>query len=380
MLPINPFRLSDDGLLEFSMKEKNTEKDEAFLYNYGVLGTDNEEYNPYFSLVSEALAGVKGATVDEFDDKLLYKKPVLGNIPNDLLMKLNVREQMDSFDREEQLKQQIDTLFNPVGDNAGDSPEQRARNRKIELLLSEITNFGVQYNLSTKQIEELKTNVLKGELPDYLERLSMNRSEAEKKKKQDAMDLVTQGTQAGEAPNGLDATIRDENGMADLGGEVESKDETGGQATQDTQDPAAAAGAAGGDGISMATDAIPESIVEPVKQVISELKRGFTKGGMSQASVKDTWKYLIEGNFVSNPDKLKNLLMMKPLPDKLDIITRMLSAGETIEEREAEFITRIIIDVINKEPFRINEKSGKIKVVGKSQKGKTLKITKNETE
>ena len=357
MLPINPFRLSDDGLLEFSMKEKNTEKDEAFLYNYGVLGTDNEEYNPYFSLVSEALAGVKGATVDEFDDKLLYKKPVLGNIPNDLLMKLNVREQMDSFDREEQLKQQIDTLFNPVGDNAGDSPEQRARNRKIELLLSEITNFGVQYNLSTKQIEELKTNVLKGELPDYLERLSMNRSEAEKKKKQDAMDLVTQGTQAGEAPNGLDATIRDENGMADLGGEVESKEGP-------EQSAGAAAGAqpaasgAGGD-LSAAIDDIPEDIVGDTEQLIRELKLAYKTGAMSRVSVSVFWKYVIKENFVSNPDKLKNLLMMKPLKFQLIEVTRMLSAGEIIDEEEAERITRIIIDVINKEPFRISKK-GKV--------------------
>ena len=166
---------------------------------------------------------------------------------------------------------------------------------------------------------------------------------------------------------------------------MESKDKTGGQATQDTQDPAPAAAASGGDGISAATGTLPEDTVQDVETITARMKllyKGSVKdkdNRIDKASIVATWKYLIKEDFVSNADKLKNQLMMNPIPKELEFFANELETGIDLEEDEADRLVKIIIGVINKEPFIINQEGDVERNVRKVKRGKKgTKLVVNE--
>jgi len=285
--------MSNDALLEYSMNpDRNEIQYDSALNKYEVLGNSYEAYDPYKELVERAIEGNKGASVPDFLTGLDFKKPQFQEQdPDAVLIALNVKEQRDEFRRQQESKDAINAIFNPI---TGNTPEERAQNSKIKTLLAEIDNFAVQYKLSERQKEILKTQVLGNHLGDYIKSVNTIRNSDRQREQEDAMKLARGEGGQGGAPIPRDPVNgMDENGIrTNAGGQGETvetgviqvdsggnEDETqvtnpaigvGTEITNPTGGGGGSGGAAAGDSVSQSGDpnlaTIPINDQEVVEQ------------------------------------------------------------------------------------------------------------------
>ena len=271
---INPFNMTNEQLLEHAMNPNNfSYTQDVGLDKYSILGESHKPYDPYKEQQERYEAYMKGAFVPDFNEKLDYKAPAFQEQkPEDVLIDMNVREQLDDFRRQQDMKNTLSYLFSPV---TGNTPEERAKSSVINQLLAEIDNFAVQYNLSSAQREQLKTNVLSNHLGEYIQTKHALGKQDLDQSQSDAMDLARgrnrpPGARLPRDPvNGYD-----ENGMVIGGGEDE------GEVEGEVEDvPPAAAGAGGGAGegdIGEAVKPIPnQSVLEQARHLINSLEGGY---------------------------------------------------------------------------------------------------------
>jgi len=206
--------MNADALLEYAMNpNKSNIAYEGLILKEEVLGNKYTPYNPYEEQSEREIEANKGATVPTFLDALEYKKPQFQEQdPDAVLIALNVKEQQDEFRRQDANTQAVNALFNPV---SGNTPEERAKNANINKLLAEIDNFAVQYRLTQRQIEILKTQVLGNHLGDYIRTKNSITNNDKQQQQADALALARgSNPDDGNAPIVRDpANGADENGI-----------------------------------------------------------------------------------------------------------------------------------------------------------------------
>ena len=255
----------NEQLLEYAMNpNKNTLSQDVGLDKYSILGESHKPYDPYKEQQERYEAYMKGAYVPDFNQKLDFKAPAFQEQkPDDVLIDMNVREQQDEFRRQQDMKNTLSNLFTPV---MGNTPEERAKSSTINQLLAEIDNFAVQYNLSSAQREQLKTNVLSNHLGEYIQTKNALTKQDRDRYEAGTMDLARgrnrpDGRMPRDPVNGFD-----ENGMA-IG-----RSEEGGQEKSEEVPPAAA----GGGDIAEAVNPIQgQEFMEDAKVLIRALNRGY---------------------------------------------------------------------------------------------------------
>ena len=238
--PINPFSMTQEQLVEYSMNpDEQKHLTTGSLNKFQVLGTAYKPYDPFTEISKKDIEDNRGEKVPEFTDKQNYKLPKFQQKdPVDVLRDLNVKELMDSFRQEDNEINMLNSLYNQP---RGSTPEERAKSQTINKLLIEIDNFAKQYRLSKSQVDTLKTNVLANHLGEYI---NVKNAIEKQQKDQERAELVAQAR--GDIPAGEDEG-GDEEGE---GGEEEGKggDEEGDEEEAPTRPIADAdAGAGAGD-------------------------------------------------------------------------------------------------------------------------------------
>lgn len=211
MYSSNPFNKSIEELTKESMNNTNQFNFASNLNLGELLLPVNNAYNPYPELEEQALKNNEGGENTSFDERQdKFVKPKFSDLePNKLLMGMNVNELQNDFDRQDAVKSHINFLFNP---QEGNTPEERAKSKQINTLLAEIDNFAIQYNLSQRQIEQLKTQVLSNHLGEYIQTKSNIEKSDIETQRQEAMDLAG-GRRPDRGGVVRDPTTMDDNNM-----------------------------------------------------------------------------------------------------------------------------------------------------------------------
>ena len=297
----NPFAMSNDALLEYSMNpDRNEIQYDSALNKYEVLGNSYEAYDPYKELVERAIEGNKGASVPDFLTGLDFKKPQFQEQdPDAVLIALNVKEQRDEFRRQQESKDAINAIFNPI---TGNTPEERAQNSKIKTLLAEIDNFAVQYKLSERQKEILKTQVLGNHLGDYIKSVNTIRNSDRQREQEDAMSLARGEGGQGGAPIPRDPVNgMDENGIrTDAGGSDTTIPRGGGGTGSAT---GGGGSAVGGGGTGSATGGVGDSVSQsgdPNLATIPIDDQEITEQGRRLAQILNDPPQSIQDRFTGN--------------------------------------------------------------------------------
>jgi len=267
---INPFNMTNEQLLEYAMNpNKNTLSQDVGLDKYSILGVSHKPYDPYKEQQERYEAYMKGAYVPDFNQKLDFKAPAFQEQkPDDVLIDMNVREQQDEFRRQQDMKNTLSGLFTPV---RGNTPEERAKSSTINQLLAEIDNFAVQYNLSSLQREQLKTNVLSNHLGEYIQTKNALTKQDRDRYEAGTMDLARgrnrpDGRMPRDPVNGFD-----ENGMA-----IGRSEKGGGGQEEDSEESELPPAAAGAGDIEEAINPIQQQeLIENAKVLIRALNRGY---------------------------------------------------------------------------------------------------------
>lgn len=337
----NPFNKT---LEELTNENMNNENQYSFASNLNLgelLAPKYEAYDPYPELEKDALKASQGESVEKFADiKDKFVKPKFTDLePNQTLIDMNIRELENDFERQDALKNQANFLFNP---QEGNTPEERAKSQRINKLLAEIDNFAIQYNLSERQKEQLKSQVLSQHLGEYISTKQGIEEADLEKERQEAMDLA-RGRTKNNNPIVRDPETMDDNNMRPDAEGMETVEEGGAAAG-----PASGAGGAttfeGGTETTRETgdpfDATKD--IDPVIRITEQIYRDLmSRAQMSRAKralQKNSKKKLIEAVKNYNPDVEPNT----DIQILVAVIVNYANVGETINTEERRFLTKIM--------------------------------------
>jgi len=346
----NPFNMTQEQLLEYAMNPDQQKIGyDGVLNKYPVLGTQYTPYDPYTELYEQSQDDKKGQTNADFFTTPEFKKPIFQEQdPNEVLIAMNVKEQADEFRRKQETLNSINSLFSPV---SGNTPEERAKNANINKLLAEIDNFAIQYHLSQKQIETLKTQVLSNHLGEYIQTKNAISKQDQDRAEADAMDLARGNNDTGDAPVVRDpANGADENGIRT---DVDGEDEAGGQANAPGGSPAfpPAGGGGGGGGAGGIGEATEDLADQEINEKARTLAEALESGGEDAIIVKnaidkfrrDSWDKAFRLHITPSTSKAdikwederqSNLV--------IEFIATVLGYGQRLDPDEAETVKKII--------------------------------------
>ena len=328
----NPFNMTQEQLLEYAMNPDQQKIGyDGVLNKYPVLGTQYKPYDPYTELYEQAQDDKRGQKNADFFTAPEFKKPIFQEQdPNEVLIAMNVKEQADEFRRKQETLNSINSLFNPV---SGNTPEERAKNANINKLLAEIDNFAIQYRLSQKQIETLKTQVLSNHLGEYIQTKNAISKQDQDTAEAEAMDLARGNNNTGDAPVVRDpANGADENGIR-TGAGGEGDEQIGGGQAED----------------SIAFKPLPDQEINERARALAELVRvDETADGQLVANAvrsfrSDTWNKAFR-LYLSISTKRDDVQWEKErkTPQIIEYITNFFGYGERLSIVETEQLKDII--------------------------------------
>lgn len=334
----NPFNKT---LEELTNENMNDTEQYSFASNLNLgelLAPKYQAYDPYPELEKDALKASQGESVQKFADiKDKFVKPKFTDLePNQTLIDMNIRELENEFERQDDLKNQANFLFNP---QEGNTPEERAKSQRINKLLAEIDNFAIQYNLSQRQKEQLKSQVLSQHLGEYISTKQGIEEADLEKERQEAMDLA-RGRTRNNNPIVRDPETMDDNNMRPDAEGIETIDEGG------------TGGAASGAGEASTATPNPQGTAtgafEAARIAGDRIIRNLNNNEETepQKSVKmtiETKNIQTLKSYVSNYDPSKdNLGTTKTGQKFMNYFINTLGLGERLTKQEKKQLRRII--------------------------------------
>lgn len=287
MISTNPFNKTNEELTEANMEDTGQFSFKTNLNLGELLTPANNIYNPFPELEEKELENYEGGDVLSFmDRKDKFIIPRFRDFePVDNFTDMNVTEIQNDFVRNDALRTQINFLFSP---QEGNTPEERAKSQQVNKLLAEIDNFAIQYRLSERQKEQLKTQVLSNHLGEYIQTKSnLERNEIERERAEALSRAKPDGGDDEEPEMPRDPTQMDEDNMRPDAQPLEDEDEedtggnspvpeTAGGAAAGTRDPmGAATGSLQGDdlgGTRILNDLQENSTQNPQERIIRIIK------------------------------------------------------------------------------------------------------------